>query len=545
MDVSRRWLLATGLGLVPMLAACGAESPAPAPTAAKPAATMAPAATAAPAPTAAPAVATGGNIVFALEDDPIDFDPMRSRAFIDRNVHYQMYDSLVRIDATGKIIPWLATSWEVGADGKSVTFKLRSGIKFHDGTDFDADAAKWNLDRYRSTQGSQRTGELAPIESVEATDKTTLKLTLKAPFAPLLTTLVDRASMMVSRKVVEATGDDFTRKAFKAGTGPFILTEAVKDDHITLEKNPSWWGKDKDGSALPYLDKITIRPIKNSDVRLTNLKTGDAHVANNIAGKDVAAVKMESSLAYQEKPAYNFGSMIPNRKDGFVFSEKRYVKAVSMALDRKELLDKWAFGVGAVGYGTIAPSHFAHDPAFKPFEKADAEGAKKLVAEVGKVPLAFEFLVSSGDPSTLQLAQLIQAQLKKAEIDAQIVQLEFAQILQQQAERSFKGITLVGWSGRVDPDGNTYDFVYTGRPLNDSSYSNKEVDRLLDETRQVTDEAKRKAAYRAAEQIFVVDDPARIWYRFGVAMLLTSKKLTGLEAYPDQMIRFQYGKLAK
>lgn len=145
----------------------------------------------------------------------------------------------------------------------------------------------------------------------------------------------------------------------------------------------------------------------------------------------------------------------------------------------------------------------------------------------------------------MQLAQLIQGQLKKAEIDAQIVQLEFAQILQQQSEKAFKGITLVGWSGRVDPDGNTYDHVYTGRPNNDSSYSNKEVDKLLDESRQTTDETKRKAAFRAAEKIFVLDDPARIWYRFGVAQLLTVKKVTGLEAYPDQLIRLQYAKLAK
>lgn len=547
---SRRVILSTGLGvgLSVVLAACGGETPSAAPTAAKPAVepTKAPATapTTAPVPTTAPAV-SGGTIVFALEDDPIDFDPMRSRAFIDRNVHYQIYDSLVRIDPTGKIIPWLATSWEFGGDGKSVTFKLRSGVKFHDGTDFNAEAVKWNLDRYRTTQGSQRTGDLASVESVDVVDPATVALKLKVPFAPLLATLVDRAGMMVSRKVVEATGDEFTRKGYKAGTGPFMLTEAVKDDHITLEKNPTWWGKDKDGASLPYLDKVTIKPIKNSDVRLTNLKTGDAHVANNIAGKDVAALKMEAGLAYQEKPAFQFGSMIPNRKEGFVFSDARYVKAVSMAVDRKELLDKWAFGVGAVGYGTIAPSHFAYDAAFKPFEKADPDGAKKLVAEVGKGALSFEFLVASGDPSTLQLAQLIQGQLKKAEIDAQIVQLEFAQILQQQSEKAFKGITLVGWSGRVDPDGNTYDHVYTGRPNNDSSYSNKEVDKLLDESRQTTDETKRKAAFRAAEKIFVLDDPARIWYRFGVAQLLTVKKVTGLEAYPDQLIRLQYAKLAK
>jgi peptide/nickel transport system substrate-binding protein len=350
---------------------------------------------------------------------------------------------------------------------------------------------------------------------------------------------------MVSRKAVEAGGADFTRKAFKAGTGPFMLTEAVKDDHITLEKNPSWWGKDNAGNKLPVIDKVIIRPITNSDVRLTNLRTGDAQLANNVAPKDVSGLKSDSSLTYQEVPGLAFSSLIPNRAEGFVFSEARYVKAVSMAIDRNEVLQKAFFGVGTVGYGTIAPSHFAADSNFKPYEKPDVDGAKKLVQDVGKGALSFEFLVPSGDPAILQQTQLIQAQLRKADIDAQIVQLEFAQILKQQTEHTFKGLTYVGWSGRIDPDGNTYDHVYTGRPFNDSSYSNKDVDALLDEQRQTTDEAKRKDALRKAEQIYVVDDPARIWFRFGVAQLLTTKTLQGLQPYPDQIPRLHLASLQK
>src|SRR5438093_7849437 len=364
-------------------------------------------------PTAAVKATPGGTVVFALEDGPMDFDPLRSRAFIDRNVHYQIYDSIVRIDSSGKIVPWLAEKWDIAPDGKSITFSLRKDVKFHDGSVFDAEAVKWNIERYIKTTGSARSGELASVDTLTVVDANTIKFNLKTPFAPLLANLVDRAGMMVSRKAFEAAAspDDFTRKAFKAGTGPFMLTEAVKNDHITLEKNPSWWGKDKDGSALPYLDKITIKPITDSSVRTTNVRTGDAHVANSIAPKDVAGVKTESGLVYQEKPAFGFNSIIPNRKPGFVVNEARYIRAVSMAIDRKEILDKVYFGIGVVGYGTIAPSHFAYDPSFKPFEKPDPEGAKRLVQEVGKGALQFELLVSSGDATTLQLAQLMQDQL--------------------------------------------------------------------------------------------------------------------------------------
>jgi len=518
-------------------------NPAAAPT--QPAAAAAAPTQAAPAQAAGKPAAAGGTLTFVLENDVIDFDPMLSRAFVDRNAHYQIYDSLVRVDPSGKITPWLAEKWDLSSDGKKMTFTLRKGVKFHDGTPFDAEAVKWNIDRYRTTDGSQRKGELAPVASVDVIDPSTVAFNLSTPFSPMLSLLVDRAGMMVSRAVVESAGQDFTRKAFKAGTGPFVLTEAIKDDHMTFEKNPDWWGTDASGGKLPLLDKIIIRPVLDSNVRLTNLKTGDAQYANNIAGKDVAGVKTDSTLSYMQVPGLAFDSLTTNRAPGFIFNEPRYVKAVSMAIDRQELLDKAFFGVGVVAYGAVAPGHFAYDPNFKPYEKADPDGAKALIDQVGKGPLSFELLVSSGDPALLQQAQLVQAQLRRANIDAQLVQLEFAQILKQQTDHVFKGMSFIGWSGRIDPDGNTYDFNYTGRPNNDGSYSNADVDKLLDQQRQSSNESERSTALRKAEQIYVVDDPSRPWFRFRVAQQLTSTKVQGLAPYPDQIPRFQLASLAK
>jgi len=535
------------IGVTGLVAACGgggASQSAPVATSAPAAAGAAPT-QAAPAQAAGKPSAAGGTLTFVIDTDPIDFDPMLSRAFVDRNAHYQIYDSLVRVDPAGKVIPWLAEKWDTSTDGKQVTFSLRKGVKYHDGSAFDAESVKWNIDRYRTTDTSARKGELAPVASVDVVDTSTVRFNLSAPFAPLLALLVDRAGMMVSRQVVESAGQDFTRKAFKAGTGPFVLTEAIKDDHLTLDKNPDWWGTDSSGGKLPMLDKIIIRPVTDSNVRLTNLKTGDAQYSNNIAPKDVASVKTDSTVSYKDVPGFAYGSLVPNRKEGFVFNDGRYVKALSMAIDRQELIDKAFFGVGVVGFGAVAPLHFAYDATFKPFPKADPDGAKALVSAVGKGPLSFEFLVPSGDPALLQQAQLIQAQLRKADIDAQIGQLEFAQILKQQADHVFKGITYVGWSGRIDPDGNTYDFNYTGRPNNDGSYTNPDVDKLLDQQRQSNDEAMRKTALQKAEQIYVVDDPSRVYYRFGVAQQLTSTKLQGISPYPDQIPRFHLASLAK
>jgi peptide/nickel transport system substrate-binding protein len=546
-------------GAVGLIVACGGGGggQASSSSSASSNATSAPAAPAAAAPTqpgapaqAAPAQATakpsaaGGTLTFAIENDVIDFDPLVSRAFVDRNAHYQIYDSLVRIDQSGNIIPWLAQKWDTSPDGKQVTFSLRTDVKYHDGSTFDAASVKWNIDRYRTADGSARSGELAPVASVDVVDPATVRFNLSTPFAPLLATLVDRAGMMVSQQAAQAAGADFTRKAFKAGTGPFILTEAIKDDHITLEKNPSWWGKDQAGNALPYLDKIVIKPITDAEVRLTNVRTGDAQLVNNVSFKDVSGLKTDSSVNYQEAASYDWYSLVTNRAPGFVFNEGRYVKAVSMAIDRQELLQKAFFGVGSVGYGTVAPQHFAFDQNFKPYENADPDGAKQLVQAVGSGSLSFEMLVPSGDAATLQQAQLIQAQLKRADIDAQIVQLEFAQILDQQTKHTYKGATYVGWSGRIDPDGNTYDFLYTNRPNNDTSYTNPDVDKLLDAQRQTTDEASRKDSLRKAEQIYVVDDPARAWFRFGVSQLLTPKTVQGLQPYPDRIARLQFASMS-
>ena len=521
-------------------AACGPSTQAPSGASAAPAASGA-------ATAAAGKPTSGGSITFALENDVSDLDPMLSGLFVDRNIMYAIYDSLVRFDTKGNIIPWLAEKWTTSDDGKSVTFNLRKDVTFHDGTKLDADLVKWNIDRYKTDKTSRRTADLAAVDSVTVVDPSTVRFALKAAFSPLLANFVDRAGMIVSRKAVESAGADFTLKPFKAGSGPFVLTEAVKNDHYTLEKNPNWWGKDKDGNKLPFLDKVTVRPIVDPDVRLTNLRTGNAQVINGLSGKDVPTVKADASLVYQEVPSFAWDSLVPNEAPGFVFSEHRYVKAVAMALDRDEIIQKGPFqgNLEIPGWGPLSPAHFAYDASFKPWPKADPEGAKKLVAEVGKGPLKFELLVQSGSAATLQLAQLIQAELAKADITAEIKTQLFNDIVKLQQDHKHLGMTLVGWSGRLDPDGNTYDFVVTGSPNNDSSYSNPKVDDLMKQQRAEPDPAKRAAMLKQAQQIYTVDDPSRVWYGFGLSPLVTVKNLLGMTAYPDRIPRFETAYLQK
>ena len=183
---SRREFLTSllGAGAMSLVAACGggaSQTPSnPTSSAVKPAAPTAAGAApaqAAPTPAAAAKPSTaGGTITMALENDVIDFDPMLSRAFVDRNAHYQIYDSLVRVDPTGKIIPWLADKWDVSADGKQVTFTLRTDVKYHDGSVFDAASVKWNIDRYRTTDASVALAASLPLpRAVDVVDAATVR----------------------------------------------------------------------------------------------------------------------------------------------------------------------------------------------------------------------------------------------------------------------------------------------------------------------------------------------------------------------------------
>src|SRR5256885_4194985 len=161
----------------------------------------------------------GGSVTFAMNSDISNMDPMLSGLFVDRHLMYAMYDSLVRVTPKGEIIPWLSALPTVSADGKSYTFKLRTDVKYHDGTTFDAESVKWNLDRYRLTKESLRLGELAPVDTVPAVDASTLKVDLKTASAPFPSVLGDRSGMMLSQETMEAGAAGLPRQAMNAGRG--------------------------------------------------------------------------------------------------------------------------------------------------------------------------------------------------------------------------------------------------------------------------------------------------------------------------------------
>src|SRR5213075_473026 len=189
-----------------------------------------------------------------LAEDPDILDPTLARTYVGRIVFATFCDKLFDIDEKLNVVPQLALSHETSADGKTVTIKIRPGVKFHDGEPFNAEAAKYSLERHLKMKGSFRRPEISVVDSIDVVDPLTIKLNLKAPFSPLLSQLTDRAGMMVSPKAAEAAGDKFALRPVCAG--PYKFVERVAQDRIVVEKFADYWNKDQ-----IFIDKITYLPI--------------------------------------------------------------------------------------------------------------------------------------------------------------------------------------------------------------------------------------------------------------------------------------------
>ncbi|MFZ5540686.1 MAG: ABC transporter substrate-binding protein, partial [Pseudomonadota bacterium] len=208
---------------------------------------------------AATAAQAQSTLRIGLAEDPDVLDPTLARTYVGRIVFASICDKLFDIDDKLNIVPQLALSQQVSADGKTVTIKLRPGVKFHDGEPFNAEAAKFSLERHLTMQGSFRKAEIAQIDKVEVVDPLTIRLLLKAPFAPLIAQLTDRAGMMVSPKAAKALGDKFGTAPVCAG--PYRFVERVPQDRIVVERFADYWDKGR-----VHIDRIVYRPIQDSTV---------------------------------------------------------------------------------------------------------------------------------------------------------------------------------------------------------------------------------------------------------------------------------------
>ena len=466
-----------------------------------------------------------------LAEDPDILDPTLARTYVGRIVFAALCDKLFDIDDKLNIVPQLALSHETSADGKEVTIKLRPSVKFQDGEALDAEAAKFSLERHLTMQGSFRKPELASLDHVDVVDPLTIKLVLKAPFSPLISQLADRAGMMVSPKAAKAEGDKFGLHPVCAG--PYKFVERVQQDRIVFEKFADYWNKDN-----IFIDRIVYLPIVDSTVRLVNLKSGGLDLIERVLATDIKDVRADPNLRLSIASELGYQGVTLNigndKAKGPLSQSAKVRQALDLSIDREALNQVVFNGEFVPGNQWVGPDHPYYQKAF-PIPARNIEKARALLKEAGVTPpVNVDFLVPK-NPEVEAAAQVIQSMAAEAGFDLKIRVTEFATSLKQ-AEAGEYQAYLLNWSGRIDPDGNSYIFLHSNAPQNYSAWSNAEADKALDDARLATDPTQRKALYQKLTKLVLEDEPILYLYHRGILIAHTTK-LEGYKQMPDGLVR--------
>jgi peptide/nickel transport system substrate-binding protein len=474
------------------------------------------------------------NLRIGLAEDPDVLDPTLARTYVGRIVFASICDKLFDIDEKLNIVPQLALSHETSADGKAVTIKLRPGVKFHDGEPFNAEAAKYSLERHLNMKGSFRKPEIGSVDKVEVVDPMTIRLLLKAPFSPLLAQLTDRAGMMVSPKAAEAAGDKFGLHPVCAG--PYKFVERVQQDRIVVEKFADYWDKDH-----VFIDKITYLPIVDSTVRLANLKAGGLDLIERVLATDIKSVRENPKLKLSKAVSLGYLGLTINiangsKADNPLAKNPRVREALELSIDRDAINQAVFNGEFVPGNQWVSPLNPYYQAKF-PIPKRDLAKAKTLLKEAGvTTPLSLDLMVPNG-VELRSVAEVVQAMAAEAGFDLKIRLTEFATSLKQSEDGNYQ-IYLIGWSGRSDPDGNSYSFQVCNQPQNTAKYCDKEVDVAHEEARAKSDQAARKAAYEKVAAKVIDKAGGSIIYLYHPQVLVAhSDKLEGYKQMPDGLIR--------
>ena len=474
------------------------------------------------------------NVVrVGLAEDPDVLDPDLGRTYVGRIVFASLCDKLFEITPDLEIFPQLAAGYEVADDGLSVTIDVRPGVVFHDGTPLDAEAVKYNLERSKNLPGSNRASELAQLESVDVVDDDTVRLNLSQPFAPLIALLADRAGMMVSPTAAEELGEDFGQSPVCAG--PFRFVERVAQDRIVLERFEDYY----DADAIS-VDGVTFLPIPDSSVRLANLQAGDLEIIERAAPTDLGIIRDDPDLVLPSAASLGYQGITinlsnPEPRDNPLSADPRVREALELAIDRNVINDVVFGGEFIVGNQAVPPSSPWYVDDY-PISDYDPERARALLDEAGYDRVAFELMVAN-NPQSVRLGEVVQAMGAEVGFDVSVRATEFASALDLQEQGAYDAFQ-VGWSGRLDPDGNIHQFQTCTGNLNETGYCDEETTRLLDEARGATGFDARYELYREAALRYL---PSRhIIYLYHQQLFFPhTSDLAGFQAYPDGIIRFQ------
>jgi peptide/nickel transport system substrate-binding protein len=494
-----------------------------------------------------PQIRNGGTLTVALAEEPDALDPTLARTFVGRIVFLSICEKLYDLNSRLQIVPQLAAGMpRVSKDKLTVTIRIRTGIKFNDGAPLDANAVKTSLDRHRTLTASRRASELSPVTSVDVVNKNTVALHLNEPYAPLTAQLADRAGMIMSPAQLDKLGTKFATNP--VCVGPYQFSDRVPLDHITVTKSQFYYAKSK-----VHFDKIVFKTVNQPAAAAQALHAHDVDVVDRIGATELSSIRKDSSLKIAKATSIgyqgitvNIGShglgKLPYANTGTAIARSSALReAFEDAIDRS-LLNKVVFqGLVSPGCGPIAPASPWFDRLACNVHR-NLKRAKQLVAKSG-ISNPTVKLMTANDTDALRLGQFIQSEEKDAGINVDLQPTEFATSLNKEDAGNFEAF-VVGWSGRVDPDGNIYQFNATKGSLNDSGYSNSRVDLILNNARHAQGKKARLTLYRAGIKILRKDRPI-IYLYHPVNYDGVVNNVTGVHVYGDGLARVEFAAFTK
>ena len=494
----------------------------------------------APVRSVAAAPATGDAIVEGTIGEASTLIPVLASDSSSHAVAGQIYNGLIKYDKDLRIVGDLAQSFDISPDGLTITFHLRSGVKWHDGAPF---TARDVLFTYRVTIDPKTPTAYAEdfkqVKSISAPDDYTVRVTYAKPFAPALASW---SSAILPAHLLE--GQDITKSPLArkpVGTGPYRFKEWITGQKIVLEYNPDYF------EGRPYIDRYIYRIIPDTSTMYMELKAGAVDIMNLTPvqfARQTVSPRFTSHFNKFRYPAPVYTYLGYNLRHP-LFGDKRIRQAITAAINKEELIQGVLFGMGQKAHGPIVPGRWAYNPdvrdiAYDPRHAAELlaqagwkeKNADGILVKDGK-PFQFTILTNQGNQQRLLTAQIIQQRLKAIGIDVKIRIVEWATFLKEYIDKGKFEVILLGWGTAQDPD--MYDVWHSSKnkpgELNFIGFKNDEVDRLLVEGRSTFDIEKRKRAYFRIQEILADEQPYTFLY-VPDALPVVSARIRGVEPAP-------------
>jgi len=477
-------------------------------------------------PAAAQTPKPGGTLISAQATEATGLDPQLVPALSRSRRSPLMYSQLVRFDETMTPRPELAESWETSKDGLAWTFKLREGVKFHDGQEMTSADVKFTFDRlFEKSPGKS---DFIAVDRVEPAGKYAVKFTTREPFAGLLAALGGFWGFIISEAGIKKHGD--LNKA-ALGTGPFMLADWKVEQQLVLKKHPGYFKK-----GQPYVEELIVRTIPDEANIVAALRTGQIQHAFIEDNKNYNLLKDEKSLTgyRSSRLGYDYLNITATRGP---LKDVRVRQAISWAVDRSQVLRVAAAGFGRLTAPATAPMRQWQLPeeAWMKYYKPDVEKAKKLMAEAGQSGgFTVKCMVIPTFPTMVSGAPVIANQLKRIGITMEIENVEYAIWIKRWLAHDFD-MTMNTTPGYADPDTAFFRALHSTKGQNWNSWSVPELDALLEDGRRTMDQKKRKEIYDRV-QIMILENVPHLWLFSADTIDFTQANVKGFKQHPTTLL---------